>query len=129
MDLIPKSFYLDDVFENFLNSRDEKSLKCDVYEKDGLYHIEMDAPGFKKEDVEVELEDGYLTIKASKKASKDEENKNYIRRERYSNEYKRQFYIGNVDIETIKAKFDNGSLKVEMPIIKKEPKKKIIEIE
>lgn len=129
MNLVPKSFYLDDIFDNFINPRENNSLRCDIYEKDGAYHIEMDAPGFKKEDISLEVEDGYIKITASKKSETEEENKNYIRRERYSNEYKRQFYIGNIDAEKIKAKFDDGSLKIDIPIEAEIPNKKLIAIE
>ena len=129
MNLVPKSFYLDDIFDNFINPRENNSLRCDIYEKDGAYHIEMDAPGFKKEDISLEVEDGYIKITASKKSETEEENKNYIRRERYSNEYKRQFYIGNIDAEKIKAKIDDGSLKIDIPIEAEIPNKKLIAIE
>lgn len=128
MNLVPKSFYLDDIFDNFINPRESNNLKCDIYEKDGSYHIEMDAPGFKKEDISLEVEDGYIKITASKKSAVDEENKNYIRRERYSNEYRRQFYVGNIDADKIKAKFEEGSLKVEIPMESEIPDKKLIEI-
>jgi len=128
MNLVPKNFYLDDVFDNFLSNREATGLKCDIYEKDGLCHIEMDAPGFKKEDIAIEVEDGYIKITASKKSSVDEEKKNYIRRERYASEYKRQFYVGNVDSDKVKAKFEEGSLKIELPIEEEPKNKKLIEI-
>ena len=66
MDLIPRKFYLDDLFDNFITSRDNNNMKCDIYEKGGNYHIEMDIPGFDKNDISIEVKDGYLTISAEK---------------------------------------------------------------
>ena len=66
MDLMPRKFYLDDIFDDFISTRKEQPMKCDIYEKDGNYHIEMDIPGFKKDEISVETKDGYLTIKAEK---------------------------------------------------------------
>lgn len=129
MNLIPKSFYLDDFFDNFVSNKENNALKCDIYEKNGKYIVEMDIPGFKKEDISLEVEDGYLTIIASKKDTKEEENKNYIRRERYVNEYKRRLYVGNVQESDIKAKLENGFLKIELPLEEEVSNKKQIEIE
>ena len=53
MDLIPRKFYLDDLFDNFITSRDNNNMKCDIYEKGGNYHIEMDIPGFDKNDISI----------------------------------------------------------------------------
>ncbi|MFA5602246.1 MAG: Hsp20/alpha crystallin family protein [Bacilli bacterium] len=129
MDLIPRNFFLEDVFDDFLTSRETNNLKCDIYEKNNKYYIEMDTPGFGKEDLNIECDNGYLTIIISKADEKNDEEKNYIRRERYTKEYKRSFYIGNVENENIKAEFKNGSLKIEIPKRDKENEKKIIEIE
>ena len=117
MKLIPRgeSFFLDDVFSDFLNSKDTNSMKCDIYEKDGKYYIEMDTPGFAKEDTTIECDNGYLTVKVSKKEENSDEGKNYIRRERSYGSVSRGFYINNVDKNLIKAKFDNGVLSIELP--------------
>lgn len=128
MSLVPKNSYFDDTFENFLSLK-ENSLKCDIYEKDGIYHIEVEAPGFKKEDVTIDFDDGYITIEAKKDVSKDEEKKNYIRKERYSKEYSRQFYIGDVDESKIKAKYENGLLHIEVPKKQGKINKKSIKID
>ena len=92
-------------------------MKCDIYEKDGKNFIEMDVPGFKKEDIKLELEDGYLTISAVKKDEvKENDDKNYIRRERSSYaKCERRFYVGNIDDSNIKAEFKNGILLVSVP--------------
>jgi HSP20 family protein len=129
MNLIPRNFFLDDIFDDFLSSRETNNLKCDIYEKDNKYYIEMDTPGFGKEDLNIECDNGYLTISISKNDEKNDEGKNYIRRERYSREYKRSFYIGNVESENIKAEFKDGLLKIEIPKRDQETNKKKIVIE
>ena len=126
MDLIPRKFYLDDFFFFFFPEKTVNSMRCDIYEKDNNYHVVMDIPGFDKEDVNIECDNDYLTISASKSASKDEEKKHYIRRERSYGEYKRKFYVGDMDTDNIKAEFKNGTLNLVIP--KKVPtstKKKI----
>ena len=117
MDLIPRRFYLDDIFDDFMPSRRNDNMKCDIYEKDGNYHIEMDIPGFKKEDISIEVEDGYLTIEAEKNNEDkiEDDSKNYIRRERSYNSYKRSFYLGDLDQDNIKAEFNDGMLEVIVP--------------
>jgi HSP20 family protein len=128
MNLIPKKIYLDDLFDNFL-STGTNSLKCDIYEKDNTYFLETDIPGFKKEDIKVEAEDGYLTISASKEDTKEEEGKNYLHRERYASPCNRQFYLGSIDEDNIKAEFKEGTLKITVPKKEELPNTKKIEIE
>lgn len=133
--LMPNKLYLDDVFDDFMfpTMKDEfGKMKCDIYEKDGAYHLEMDIPGFDKKDVQIEVDDNdYLTITAEKNTEDNEEDekKNYIRKERSYGKYQRSFYVGGVDKENIQANFENGILKISMP--KKEEEKsskKTIEI-
>ena len=86
MSLIPRSFYLDDIFEDMPRMpkvHELHAMKCDVYEKDGNYYIEMDIPGYDKKDFSIECEEGILTITAEKSNEVNEENsdKKYIRRE------------------------------------------------
>lgn len=98
-------------------------MKTDIKDTDQGYEITMNLPGVKKEDVKAELKDGYLTISATSNSNKDEKDNNgrYIRRERYSGSCSRSFYVGgDVKQEDIKAKFENGILKVTVP--KKEEK-------
>ena len=93
-------------------------MKTDIRETDTSYELEMDLPGFKKDEVKVALENGYLTISAAKGLDKDEEKKNskYIRRERYAGAMSRSFYVGdNLTQQDIKAKFENGILKISVP--------------
>lgn len=128
MNLVPKNFSFDDMFDSFSYPK-MNSLKCDVYEKNGVYHIEAETPGYKKEDIKVKFDDGYLTISCEKQAQKEEEKKNYLRKERSSSEYKRQIYLGDVDQSKIKAKYENGLLHIEVPKNKEKSNGKEISIE
>ena len=130
MDLMPRKFYLDDIFDDFISSRKEQSMKCDIYEKAGDNHIEMDIQGFNKDEISVETKDGYLTIKAEKKNEVNEEDKekNYIRRERTYGKYERSFYLGDLDEDKIDASFENGMLKLVVPKKEEVDTKKVIEI-
>lgn len=99
-------------------------MKTDVHEHDDSYEVDIDLPGFKKEEIEISLENGYLSVSASKGLDKDEKNKKgkLIRQERYAGSMQRSFYVGeNVTQEDIKAKFEDGVLKLTVP--KKEAKK------
>ena len=127
---MPRKFYLDDIFDDFISSRKEQYMKCDIYEKEGNYHIEMDIPGFKKNEISVETKDGYLTIKAEKHSEENEqdEKKNYIRRERVYGKYERSFYLGDLDEDNIHASFEDGMLKIEKTKKEEVDTKKVIEI-
>lgn len=127
MSLIPRNFYLDDIFNDF-SSNQSNNMKCDIYEKDGNYHIEIDIPGFDKNEISVECENGYLTITAEKNEENEDENKNYIRRERTYGKYQRSFYLGDVDEDAIKAEFKHGILKIHVPKLEEKDTKKHIEI-
>jgi len=121
-------FFLEDLFDDFPISG-ANNLKCDIYEKEGNYIVEADVPGFKKEDINIEYEDGYLTLAAEKSEEKEDENKNYLRKERYSTSFKRQFYLGNIKEDQIKASFNDGTLKVIAPKQEEVSNKKQISIE
>ena len=92
-------------------------MKTDVRETEDSYELDIDLPGFKKEDVSVELKDGYLTIQAAKSLDKDEQkNGKYIRQERYAGSMSRSFYVGeSLRPEDVKGKFENGILQISMP--------------
>ncbi len=127
MNIIPKSFYLDDIFDNFDSTRNN-NMKCDIYEKDGDYHIEIDIPGFDKKDIKVECDNGYLTVTAKKDEEAEDKSKNYIRRERSYGKYQRSFYIGDMDSNEIRAKFKHGMLKIIVPKVETKETKRHIEI-
>ncbi len=109
-------------------------MKTDVKETDAGYELDIDLPGFKKDEINAQLENGYLTISASKGLDKEEKDKKgkYIRKERYAGAMSRSFYVGDdVTQEDIKAKYEDGILRLSVP--KKEAKsveeKKYIAIE
>jgi HSP20 family protein len=121
--------------KNPLYGKNAKNImKTDIREHDEGYELDVDLPGFKKDEISVELDDGYLTISAAKGLDKDEQDEKgkYIRRERYAGAMQRSFYVGDaVTQEDIKAKFEDGILKLSIP--KKDAKavetKKTIAIE
>ena len=137
------SLFTENLFDDFFNDFDEdffgkknplygkharNMMKTDVRETEKTYELDIDLPGFKKDEIQIELKDGYLTVSAEKGLDKDEEDKkgHYIRQERYSGAMSRTFYVGdNVKEEDIKAKFENGTLRLFVP--KKEPEKKVDE--
>lgn len=128
MSLISKNFYLDDIFNDFIASTKVNGMECDIYEKDGDYHIEMDIPGFDKNDINIECKNGYLTITAEKHEEVNEDDKNYIRRERRTGKYERSFYLGEIETDNIEAEFKDGLLKILVPKRDKIDNKKTIQI-
>ena len=153
--MLMPSIFGEDLFDDFMRDfpfyddkqarRAEKKLyghrgrnlmKTDIRETDGSYELEMDLPGFTKDEVKVSLENGYLTVQAAKGLDEDEQEKKtgrYIRRERYAGDCERSFYVGeDVTQEEIKGEFKHGILRLSIP--KKEakpavPEKKYIVIE
>ena len=148
--MLMPSIFNDNVFDDFFefpfyDDKAEKKLyghhaanlmKTDIQEHEDGYTLEMDLPGFKKEEIKVELNNGYMTISAAKGLDEDEKDKKsgkYIRRERYTGSCQRSFYVGeDVTEEDIKAEFKHGILKLFVP--KKEAKpaveqKKYVSIE
>lgn len=153
--MLMPSIFGDNLFDDFMNDfpffddRDMKKMekklygrhgknlmKTDIRETEDSYELEMDLPGFTKDEIKVSLEDGYLTISAAKGLDEDEQEKKsgkYIRRERYAGACERTFYVGeDVAQEDIKGEFKHGILKLTIP--KKEakpevPEKKYIMIE
>lgn len=125
-DMLPSKLF-NDFFDN-MNLVETNNLKCDIYEKDDVYHIEMDIPGFKKEEINVDFHKGNLTVTAEKKNEEKEEEKNYIRRERTYGKYVRSFYVGEIDEDKIEAKFQDGILEIILPKKEASESKKLIEI-
>ena len=99
-------------------------MKTDIVEKDGNYESSIEMPGVKKEDIQMELKDGYLNVTASHNTDKEDKDKEgrIIRKERVSGSYSRSFYVGeDIHTEDVKASFNNGELIVTVP--KEAPKK------
>ena len=123
--------------EKKLYGRHAKNMmKTDIKELEGGYELEMDLPGFTKDEITAELKDGYLTVSATKGFDKDEQEKEtgkYIRRERYAGACQRSFYVGeDVTEQDIKAEFKHGMLKLFVPKKEAQPKvenKKYVAIE
>ena len=117
-------FSFPDIDKKLYGKRANQIMKTDVKETDTGYEVDIDLPGFKKEDVKAELHDGYLTISAAKNVNQDEkkEDGKYIRKERFSGNMSRSFYVGeNITQEDIHAKYEDGILRLTVP--KKEEKK------
>lgn len=114
----------DEVFNDpFFSEKENKIMKTDVKEKDGSYILEIDIPGYDKEDIQIELQDGYVTVTATKNEEKEDKHAKYLKRERFSGMCSRSYYAGeNVTEEDIKANFKNGILTITFP---KEAEKKI----
>ncbi len=147
--LTPRIFtenLFDDLFDEFpFNSMENidrklygkhasREMLTDVREHEDHYEVEIDLPGFKKEEITVELKNGYLTITAAKGVDENEENKKgkIVRQERYAGVMQRSYYVGEeITHEDIKAKYEDGVLKLNIPKqdVKKIPEKHTISIE
>ena len=131
MMLVPRrsNFDLFDNFfdEDFFSKKERNLMKTDIKEKKDHYEIIMDLPGYEKENINLELNNGYLEISAKvEKEENNSEEEKFVRRERFYGECARSFYVGDdINEEDINAKFINGTLKVEIP--KKEEKPKLPE--
>lgn len=123
-----------DVDKKLYGKHAAQMMKTDVHEHEDQYEVDIDLPGFKKDEITLDLENGYLTVSAAKGLDKDEKDKKgkLIRQERYAGSMQRSFYVGEgITEEDVKAKFEDGVLKLNIP--KKEapkvPEKKTIMIE
>lgn len=138
--LMPSIFgesLFDEFFDDFVrpaknvarfNTATPAVMRTDVKENETGYELDIDLPGYKKEDVQAQLKDGYLTITASTKNNDDQKDENgkYIRRERYYGTCSRSFYVGeDISQEDIKAKFEDGILRIGVP--KKDAKPEVEE--
>ena len=123
--LVP-SIFGEDLFDTFFDDfkRPARSntninvMRTDIKETDAGFELDIDLPGYKKEDVQAELKDGYLTISAKTNTTREEKDENgkYIRKERYSGSCSRSFQVGEqIEQQDIKAKFEDGILKVTVP--------------
>ncbi len=139
MKLVPRNrTYGFDLFDEFFNTpgfRDysvRNFMKTDIREKENEYVLEIDIPGYSKEDIHLELDNGYLSVSAKRSSSSEEKDEkgNIIHQERFRGECSRSYYIGeNTAQEDIHASYDNGILTISFPKeTKKIPEKKTIEI-
>ena len=121
MPSISDDSFVDDVFDSmfsfpFQYKKAAGQMNTDISDCGDSYQIEIELPGFAKEDVKAELKDGYLTIVATKDETKESNEEQYIRRERYTGQCSRSYYVGDqVTKEDIQAKFDNGVLSLRVP--------------
>ena len=153
--MLMPSIFGEDLFDNFMKDfpffddntesnvekklygrRGKNLMKTDIKETEGGYELEMDLPGFTKDEIKVSLENGYMTISAAKGLDKDEQDKKsgrYIRKERYAGSCERSFYVGeDITEEDIKGEFKHGILKLFVPKKEAEPaveQKKYVSIE
>lgn len=124
----------DDLFSDPFSYSSVDTMRTDIVEKDGQYLMNMELPGYKKEDIQMQLKDGYLIINAVKNVNNEEKDEEgyVIRRERYSGSCNRSFYVGDsIKEEDVKASFDNGELKITIPkdTVKQVEEKKFISID
>ena len=106
-----------EVSDHLYGKNAKNLMKTDIREKDNSYELDIDLPGFKKDELNIDLSNGYLTIQAAKGLDKDEQDKDgrYIRRERYAGSMSRSFYVGDVKPEEVSAKFEDGILRLDLP--------------
>lgn len=115
------------ILDDWMEMPFTRYLQTNVREKKDKYVLEISIPGFQKEDLKLSLDNGYLTFEAEKKQEIDDTNDHYIRRERRYGKFQRSFYVGDVSLDQIEAKYKNGILYVEVPKDKKD-ETKLIEI-
>ena len=128
MMLMPKIFDDDFFRDDFFDRKDKMNynlMKTDIREDDKSYLLEVDLPGYSKDDIKIDITDGYLTINAKVEKENNDEKKNYVRRERFTGEVSRSFYVGeDIKEDEVKASFKNGILTLEVPKLNLEDKKK-----
>lgn len=123
----------DDMFSDpFFTMKENHLMKTDIKDLEGEYEIAVDLPGYNKEDIKLEINNGYLNVTAKRNETNEEKRGKYLHKERFYGECSRSFYIGeDVKEEDIRAKFNNGTLKLSIPKIDEtiETVKKTITIE
>ena len=111
-------FTFPDIDKNLYGTRSQNVMKTDIRETENAYELDIDLPGFKKDEINVQLERGQLTIQAAKSMNKEEKDKEgkYIRKERYAGAMSRSFYVGEaVEKNEIRARFEDGILTLSVP--------------
>lgn len=115
-------FDIDDILENFFSDRifpslykNSSQMKVDIKENEKEFVLEVELPGIKKDEVNIEIDEGRLTISVQKDEQKEDKKENYIRRERSYSSMTRSFDISNVETDAVNAKFENGLLYIILP--------------
>ena len=122
--MLPSRLFYDSLFDD----TSMRGMDADVYLKNGAYHVEVDVPGYDKEDIKIECHKGTINVKAAKEEEKEDNGKKYLRHERKYKSFERSFYFGDIDEDSIKAEFKNGTLHLTIPQ-KEESNKKQISID
>ncbi len=124
--MLPSRMFFDDLLSDM---NVEGKMKCDIYEKDNKYYIEMDVPGYQKGDIKIEVDKGNIVIRAEKE-TKEENDKKYLHRERrVYGKIERSFHLEDMDEDSIKASFKDGILKIEISRLAEDQYKKLIKID
>lgn len=123
------NFFSDDFFVNDDYLQFKNGFKVDIREEGNNYVLEADLPGVKKDSINIDYENNYLSISTSRKDEYEEKKDNFIRQERHYGEFRRSFYVDNIDESKIKAEFKDGVLRVTMPKLENAQKNKRIEIQ
>ena len=128
--MLPSRIFFDNFLDDIDSKKFDKMMKCDIYEEDNMYHVLVEVPGFKKEDIKIEFENGYLKVIAEN-SQEENADKKYLRKERTSmTRCERSFYFGELNEDLIKAEFKDGILNISVPKdTSEEVVKKIINID
>lgn len=116
MSLVPRNNFFNSSFDLFDNSYNNSIMKTDIYEEDTNYIFKVELPGIKKEDISIDYYNEYINVKAVS----NEDNKSYLRQERFLGEYQRSFYVGRINEDDIKAGYKDGILTITVPKISEE---------
>ena len=118
--MLPSRIFFDNFLDDIDSKKFDKMMKCDIYEEDNMYHVLVEVPGFKNEDIKIEFEYGYLKVIAEN-SQEENEDKKYLRKERTSmTRCERSFYFGELNEDLIKAEFKDGILNISVPKDKRE---------
>ena len=131
MEQLERSFF-GDPFSGFFDRSDLSEMKADVVEEPDHYELEVDLPGFNKEDIKLELQGDNLVISAQRHSNAEEKNKDgkVIRMERSYGSYQRSFNVSQIDTDHIRAAYDNGVLKLALPKLQSQiPESRVLQIE
>jgi HSP20 family protein len=137
--LTARKSLMEDLFEDFFNDEylfgsdnflsPKSGFKVDIKEQDNNYLLEADLPGVNKDAINITYENNYLSISTSRQDEYEEKKDNFLRKERHYGEFRRSFYVDNIDSSKINAEFKDGVLKVTMPKLENAPKSNKIEIQ